>query len=131
MSKPENKFECVTPILNVSDMQRSLRYYRDVLGFSIAWEWGEPTGFACVTRDQVEIFMCEQAQGVGCSWMSVFVADVDALHQQYLDSGAIIRQPPTTFPWGVREMNIEDPDGHRLRIGSESTAQPGSIALAE
>jgi len=25
------------------------------------------------------------------------------------------------MPWAVREMNVQDPDGHRLRMGSEST----------
>ena len=33
--------------------------------------------------------------------------------------GAIIREPPTDYPWGVREMNVEDLDGHRLRIGGD------------
>lgn len=124
-------FECLTPILNVSDMQQSLGYYTTQLGFEIAWEWGEPTGFACVKRGNVEIFMCCDAQGGGPNWMSIFVDDVDALYEQYKTSGAIVRQPPTNFPWGVREMNIEDPDGHRLRIGSESSAPSDDIPLTE
>jgi uncharacterized glyoxalase superfamily protein PhnB len=49
------------------------------------------------------------------------VADVDALHEEYKKSGAIIRQSPTNMPWGVREMNVQDPDGHRFRMGSHST----------
>ena len=53
--------------------------------------------------------------------MSVFTEDVDALHEEYIRSGAIIRLRPTNMPWGTREMNVEDPDGHRLRMGSEST----------
>ena len=100
MAKSENKFDCITPILNVSDMPQSLHYYSKVLGFDIAWEWGEPTGFACVKRDNVEIFLCQEAQGAAPSWMSIFVADVDELHRQYVASGANIRQPPTNFPWG-------------------------------
>ncbi len=46
-------------------------------------------------------------------WMFIFVENVDALYEEYQASGAIIRQKPTNFPWGVREMNIEDLDGHR------------------
>jgi uncharacterized glyoxalase superfamily protein PhnB len=26
-----------------------------------------------------------------------------------------------TKPWGTREMNVEDPDGHRIRMGSDAT----------
>jgi len=51
-------------------------------------------------------------------WMSIFM---DALHEEYRKSGAIIRQPPTNMPWSVRKMNVEDLDGHRLRMGSDST----------
>ena len=41
-------------------------------------------------------------------WMFIFVENVDALYEEYQASGAIIRQKPTNFSWGVREMNIED-----------------------
>lgn len=125
------KFDCLTPILNVSAMPASLDYYRDVLGFEIAWEWGDPTGFACVKRDGVELFLCENAQGQGSSWISIFVDNVDQLHEEYIASGATIRQPPTNFPWGVREMNVSDPDGHCFRMGSESHAEPDGVPLAE
>ena len=54
-------------------------------------------------------------------WMSVFMDDVDGLHEEYKRSGAIIRMPPTKMPWGTREMNVEDPDGHRFRMGSDAT----------
>jgi hypothetical protein len=41
---------------------------------------------------------------------------VDALHAEFLQRGAIIRQPPTDRPWGMREMAIATPDRHRLMI---------------
>lgn len=46
--------------------------------------------------------------------------DVDALHEEYKGSGAMIRLTPANMPWGVREMNAEDPDGHRLRMGGDA-----------
>ena len=45
----------------------------------------------------------------------------DALHEEYKKRGTTIRQGPTNYPWGLREMNVEDPDGHRLRMGSAAT----------
>jgi uncharacterized glyoxalase superfamily protein PhnB len=53
--------------------------------------------------------------------MSIFMEDVDALHEEYKQSGATIRLSPTNMPWGTREMNVEDPDGHRFRMGSDAT----------
>lgn len=61
-------------------------------------------------------------QGAPGTWISIFVDDVDALHADYRRTGAIIRQPPTDYPWGLREMNVEDLDGHRLRSSEPPTA---------
>jgi uncharacterized glyoxalase superfamily protein PhnB len=116
-----NQFECVVPILNVKNCAASIEYYVGKLGFTKKWDWGTPPTFGCVTRGKVEIFLCEGAQGRAGMWMSIFMVDVDALHEEYKRSGAIIRLPPTNMPWGTREMNVEDPDGHRLRMGSDAT----------
>lgn len=123
-----NEFECATPILNVKNFAASIDYYINKLGFEKKWDWGEPPTFGCIARNKVEIFLCEGAQGQPGTWMSIFIQDVDALHDEYKRSGAIIRQVPTNFPWGVREMNVEDLDGHRFRMGSDSTGpvdEPG------
>ncbi len=116
-----NEFEGVIPILNVKDFGVAMDYYVKKLGFRKKWDWGNPPTFGCVVRGKVEIFFCEGAQGKSGMWMSIFVEDVDALHEEYKSNGAIIRQAPTNMPWGVREMNVEDPDGHRLRMGSDAT----------
>jgi predicted enzyme related to lactoylglutathione lyase len=116
-----NEFECVIPILNVKDFAASMDYYVNMLGFSKKWDWGTPPTFGCVTRGKVQIFFCQGGQGKPGMWMSIFMDDVDALFEEYKTSGAIIRQPPTNMPWGTREMNIEDLDGHRFRMGSEAT----------
>ena len=116
-----NQFECVVPILNVKNFAASMDYYVGKLGFTKKWDWGTPPTFGCVTRGKVEIFLCEGAQGHPGTWMSIFMEDVDALHEEYKRSGATIRLLPTNMPWGTREMNVEDPDGHRFRMGSDAT----------
>lgn len=126
-----NLFEAAVPILNVANVPDSIAYYVDALGFELDWEWGSPATFACVVRDNVRIFLCQGAQGAKGTWISVFVDDVDELYAQYTESGAIIRQAPTNFPWGLREMNVEDLDGHRLRVGCDATGPADGIALEE
>ena len=125
------KFESLTPILNVKSIRDSINYYVNILGFSQDWDWGDPPTFASVSRDDVCIFLCQGAQGQSGTWMSIFVEDVDSLYADYQAQGAIIRQAPTNFPWGVREMNIEDPDGHRLRIGTSTNASSDGVDLCE
>lgn len=126
-----NRFESAVPILNVNNVPASIAYYVDKLGFAKEWDWGSPPTFGCVFRDGVRIFFCQGAQGAPGMWISIFVRDVDALHDDYRARGAIIRQAPTNFPWGVREMNVEDPDGHRLRLGSDATGPSDGTPLAE
>jgi uncharacterized glyoxalase superfamily protein PhnB len=126
-----SKFEQVTPILCVRDVDASIAYYTEQLGFDDQWRWGEPTAFGGVRRDGFEIFFCKDGQGNPGTWMSIWVDDVDAFHQDLQARGADIRQPPTNFDWGVREMNVADPDGHRIRF-SMQTDQPGDgVPLAE
>ncbi|WER50575.1 hypothetical protein CupriaWKF_34265 [Cupriavidus sp. WKF15] len=45
--------------------------------------------------------------------------DIDALHAEPASRGAIIVQPPADKPWGMREMALATPDGHRMMVGQE------------
>lgn len=116
-------FECANPILNVADMQRSMRYYVDVLGFT-AEEWSGDE-FACVTRDGASIYLSVGDQGHAGTWVWVGVGDVDELYREFQTSGAAIAQAPENFPWAL-EMRVEDPDGHVLRFGSDPRESPGA-----
>ena len=49
-------------------------------------------------------------------WISVWVDDVDAIHQHCLAQAIEVTMPPTDEPWNVREMHIRHPDGHVFRI---------------
>jgi uncharacterized glyoxalase superfamily protein PhnB len=110
------RFENAEPILSVSDMTRSLRYYIDVLGFENA-DWGSKD-FTRVSRDSAGIYLSEGDQGRAGTWVWVGVEDAGALYEEYAKSGATIRHEPKNYPWAY-EMKVEDPDGHILRFGSE------------
>jgi predicted enzyme related to lactoylglutathione lyase len=117
------KFECANPILKVTDMARSLRYYVEVLGFTNA-EWGSDD-FTCVTRDDAGIYLSEGDQGQPGTWVWIGVSDVEALHEELKAKGATILHPPESFPWAC-EMKVADPDGHVLRFGSDPLEDSGS-----
>jgi ankyrin repeat protein len=121
--RSENRFELVVPILTVKNMTASIECYVGKLGFEKKWEWGNPPDFACVRRQQVEIFLSLDPQGGPRAWLSIFVQDVDALYETYKKVGAIIRKPPADYPWGMREMTVEDPDGHSFRIGGDGSGE--------
>jgi uncharacterized glyoxalase superfamily protein PhnB len=125
------RFDNVAPILSVRDVRASIGYYTERLGFETCWEWGEPPTFGGVQRGDVEILFCKDGQGNPGTWVSVWVDDVDALFEDLKERRADIRQPPTNFEWGVREMNVADPDGHRLRMSMPSEHPGDGVPLAE
>jgi catechol 2,3-dioxygenase-like lactoylglutathione lyase family enzyme len=124
----------ITPILNVSNIVESFAWF-EKLGWTKGWDWGTPPTFGGVCSGECEIFLCEGAQGgrgrstfavtagiAGAEeadkgvWMSIWVDDVDAIHEHCLAQGIEITWPPTDEPWGVREMHVRHPDGHVFRI---------------
>jgi len=114
-NRARTRFEHADPILRVADMTRSLRYYTTVLGFTPA-DWGTED-FTSVNRDGAGIYLCQGDQGQPGTWVWVGVEDVAALHEEYVEAGALIRSAPVNYPWAY-EMTVEDPDGHVLRFGS-------------
>lgn len=111
------KFEGVTPVLRVRRLAASLRHYVEVLGFRKDWG-GADKGFASVSRGDCHIFLSQGDQGHPGSWVWIGVSDAGALHEEYRRRGAKIRHAPTNYSWAY-EMQVEDPDGNVLRMGSE------------
>lgn len=109
------EFECVTPILRVENVEASLAYYVDVLGFKVDWQ---VKGYASVGRDRCHIMLAEDAQGHAGTWVWIGVEDAGRLYEEYKAKGAKIRHPPTNYEWAY-ELQVFDRDGHVLRLGSE------------
>ena len=124
----------LTPILNVSNILESFAWF-EKLGWTKAWDGGDPPTFGGVCSGTCEIFLCLNGQGgrgtTGLSatfgpgsneaaekgvWMSIWVDDVDALHKRCVSHGLEVTWPPTDMPWNVREMHVRHPDGHVFRI---------------
>src|SRR5262249_5732120 len=117
----------LVPILYASDFARTLSYFTETLGFKKLWDWGDPPGFGAVARDKIEIFLCQGGQGNPGTWMEIFVEDVDDLYEEIAAKGAVVRQAPQDEPWGVREMQVECPDGHILRFGTGLPSAPERV----
>ena len=110
--------ESIIPILSVRDLAVSVRYYVEVLRFSLDWSDPETSTMASVSRDGKAIMLCQQSQGQAGTWIWIGVEDIEPLYRQYAARGVRFQEPPTSYPWAY-EMRVEDPDGHVLRFGSE------------
>ena len=133
--------QSLTPILNVSDLQQSFEWFAK-LGWTKGWDWGDPPTFGGVCSGKCEIFLCRDGQGGRGKgdnvttfgkegdessdkgvWMSIWVDDVEAIHQRCLAQGIEVTWPPEDMPWNVREMHVRHPDGHVFRISQGLTSE--------
>lgn len=132
------KFESIIPILYSSDIEKSIHYYIDILGFENSWKWNDPPTFGGINNGDVRLFFCKEGQGQRGTWFAVNVDDVDAYYETIKAKGAKVINPPQSFEWGMREMLIEDPDGHQIRFGQgvairdkSADQMPEMVRLAE
>ena len=124
----------VTPILNVSNLSESFAWF-EKLGWTKAWEHGDPPNFGAIASGSTQIFLCQNCQGMrggplpqepwdnqaGSTWLSWWLdspAEVDAAYELALSLGIVAPFPPTDMPWNVRECHIRHPDGHTFRVGA-------------
>jgi len=104
----------------VRDLTASLAHYRDALGFAVSFEYGEPTFYACLCRDEVQLHLnaasnTKRIPGNGA--IAVFVDNVDALHADLVGRGAKVLKPPQDYAYGMRDFDVIDPDGNQLTFG--------------
>ncbi|MFG3339569.1 bleomycin resistance protein [Glycomyces sp. NPDC048151] len=106
--------EQAIPILRVKDAEAALSWYAR-LGFAKQWEHRFEPGFPLfveVARGPVRLFLSEHegdARPDGVIYLRV--RDVDAIAAEF---GAAVEEAE----WGAREIELRDPDGNRLRIGT-------------
>jgi uncharacterized glyoxalase superfamily protein PhnB len=108
--------EC-TPILFVRDYAEAVAYYTEKLLFRKMWDWDQPPAFGAVAFGKVEIFFSERSQGAPGTWLCLFMDDVDSYYARIKALGADVISPPADKPWGLREMQVRDPNQHVIRFG--------------
>ena len=136
VSPPKLSSTRLTPNLIVSDVEASLRFYEDVLGFdrSMTVPKQSPFAFASVTNGPVKIFftarstatkeetqMSDLALGGG-NIMFIEVVGVDTLHERIAPLVKVVMSLRTQW-FGMREFAIQDPDGYVITF-AERIAEP-------
>jgi uncharacterized glyoxalase superfamily protein PhnB len=112
----EPTLRAVAPIFQVANMQRSIDYYRRVMGFEIGWISGEPPTHASVCRDNVEINLVLESAPAPSS-IYVYVNGVDDFFARITAAGAIVKVPLADRSYGMRDGRIHDPDGNAINPG--------------
>ena len=115
-----------TAIFACSDIEETLTFYKDVLGFESSWTWGEPPTFGSASRGGVTIMFNLQPGLSGCirghqHWIKV--DDADELYSLHMANGAHVVSEIEDKPWGVREYIVEDINGYHLRFAGPPSSE--------
>ncbi len=130
------KLKRLCPMLNVSDIHKSLAFYKDALGFDVVsdkaaveeWRW------ATIRSGDTELMLSETGCSPGLvkdidpqqsvSWPAIYYfypEDVTALHQHMLNCKFKPTDVKNTI-YGMKEFSIQDPDGHMLSFGEDAAS---------
>jgi len=104
-------------LLRPADLNRTLRFYRDVLGLAIYREFGTPASPGVVFflgAGMLEVSGRADSLPGRSVMIWLQVRDVQAEHERLTAAGVPVLRPPVTEAWGLTEMWIEDPDGVRI-----------------
>ena len=111
----------ITPQLNVPALEPALEWYRDRLGCRIAWR--SPDGrFGAVYNGTTEIFFSVSDASTAGTVLCIRVEDIDVMYAAATAAEAPITSALEDKSWAMREFEVEDPYGHRLRIGQSTLA---------
>ena len=112
------------PVLRVGDYARARAFYEGQLGFEVTEEGGDPARFGIYRRDRATIFLdawngADPPSGHDGWRAYLHVDDADRLAEELRTSGVEIKRGPVDAVYGLREIDIEDPDGNRICFGQD------------
>jgi lactoylglutathione lyase len=121
-------FDEIFPILTTNDLPAALRFYRDLLGGTVSYQFppeGEPVYVAVdLGRSHLGIGRQDQPGELVNDRITlwVYAGDCDAAVEKLRAAGVPVLQEPADQPWGERMATVTDPDGNRVIVATRSPA---------
>lgn len=127
----------LAPLLEVFDMPAAIHFYRDVLGFElVTTSPGDHFGWALLRLNGVELMLNtaydnderppapDPARVAGHADTALFFgcADLDGAYSHLRAHGLNVKEPVTRV-YGMRQLNVIDPDGYNLCFQWPATQQ--------
>lgn len=130
-SSPETlRLRRVTPSFTVDDIDTSLSFYRDVMGFVVDEIWeheGRRVGAALVAGSVTLLLSQDdgkagqdRVKGQGFRLHLSTAQDIDRVASNIESKGGTLLEGPMEMPWGARAFTIVDPDGFKLTVAADS-----------
>ncbi len=118
------------PSLTVADLDRSVKFYTDVLGFIVGQQWKGDDGVlrgVMLKAGSCELGLSQddwkkgrdRKKGEGVRLWCTTAQDVDELAARVKSGGWRLTEGPMDMSWGGRSLSLDDPDGFHLTIYRE------------
>jgi glyoxylase I family protein len=115
--------------LTVNDLEKSIAWYQDVLGFSVTDRWEQDGTLMGVemTAGDVTVNLSQddwkkgrdRVKGLGFRIYCTTKQNIDKIAARVKAAGGTLEREPEDAPWGARVFAIADPDGFKITIGSK------------
>ncbi len=115
--------------LTVGDIDKSIAWYRDVLGCIVEEEWRHEDKLmgASMLAGAARFFLGQddwakgkdRKKGEGFRLHLATAQDIDEIAARVRAAGGKLESEPADMPWGTRQFTLADPDGFKLTISSE------------
>jgi uncharacterized glyoxalase superfamily protein PhnB len=110
----------------VNDLDRSLSWYRDVVGFDVeeTWKDGEKVIGVSLRAGDVSFMIGQddwkkgrdRKKGEGFRIFCTTRKSVDDIAKRIKSKGGQLDHEPQNQPWGMRDFSVTDPDGFKITI---------------
>jgi catechol 2,3-dioxygenase-like lactoylglutathione lyase family enzyme len=122
------RLRSAAPSFTVDNLEKSVAFYEDVLGFHVKERWlnqGQLMGVELVAG-VVSFFVAQddwkkgrdRAKGEGVRVYCTTAQNIDGLAAQIKARGGALLEEPKTQPWGARDFAVADPDGFKITFSS-------------
>ncbi len=118
----------LTASLTVKDLQKSLAWYRDVVGFAVDRNYEREGKLMAVALKAGDVRLLigqddgakgwDRVKGEGFSLQIKTDQNIDQIAGRIKAHGGTLDMEPADMPWGERVFRMKDPDGFRLTISS-------------
>lgn len=118
----------LAPGITATDLQRSLRFYTEGLGFEVAnkHEVDGVLRFATLKAGNANLGIGQddfakgrdRTKGVGLRMWVTTEQDIAALAARVTAAGIALDDGPAALPWGPMAFAVTDPDGFKITIAN-------------
>ena len=115
--------------LTVKDLEKSLAWYSDVVGFTVGERYEREGKLVAVALQAGDVRLLlnqddgakgwDRVKGEGSSLLFTTAQEVDQIARSVKERGGTLDSEPADMPWGVRMFRLTDLDGFKLAISSD------------